>query len=257
MTDPQVKKAGYAICVHMKEFGSYDVWCDERHSAGRVLAPGSVHIHDMRHSWRADIQGAFQVVNFYIPQSALDDITGDESLPGIELLCCPMEEQTNDAVLMNLALALLPALVRPEQANKLFVEYSWRAVAAHMVRNYASIAATRSCARGGLAPWQERRAKEMLLADLSGNLGLPELARACRLSCSHFSQAFRQTVGCPPHQWLLAQRVERSKELMLNTKQSLTDIALAAGFADQSHFTRVFSRLVKESPAAWRRAQER
>jgi AraC-like DNA-binding protein len=102
-----------------------------------------------------------------------------------------------------------------------------------------------------------RRAKDLLCADLSANLGLAELAGACRLSVSRFSQAFRQTVGCPPHQWLMMQRVERAKELILNTDQSLSEIALAIGFADQSHFTRVFSQRVEVSPAAWRRAQER
>ncbi len=257
MTEPQTKKAGYAVCVHLEEFSSYDIWCGESHSPGLVLAPGTVHIHDMRYSWLADIQGAFQVVNFYIPQSALDEIAGDEGLPSREELRCSMEERKTDVVMRNVALALLPALIRPEQANKLFVDYAWRAATAHLVRTYGSVASRRRCDRGGLAPWQERRAKEMLLADLSGNVTLPDLARACRLSCSHFSQAFRLTVGCPPHQWLLAQRVERSKEMILNTDQSLSDIALSAGFADQSHFTRVFSRLVKTSPAAWRRAQER
>lgn len=154
-------------------------------------------------------------------------------------------------------MALLPALSQPGQANRLFLDHAWRAIAAHLVRSYGSSDMQTGSRRGGLAPWQERRAKEMLLADLSGNVTLPDLAKACRLSCSHFSQAFRQTVGCPPHQWLLSQRVERSKELILNSDQPLCEIALATGFADQSHFTRVFSRMVKTSPAAWARAQER
>jgi AraC-like DNA-binding protein len=257
LTEPQAKKAGYAVCVHLDELASYDVWRDERHSAGLPLAPGTVHISDMRHSWLADIQGSFQVVNFYLPQSALDEVTDDQDLRRTEALHCSMAERRTDAVVANVAMALLPALMRPEQANKIFLDYAWRAVTAHLVSAFGSSNLRSQAARGGLSPWQERRAKEMLLADLSGNVTLPDLARACRLSCSHFSQAFRQTVGCPPHQWLLAQRVERSKELILNTGQPLSEIALATGFADQSHFTRVFSRLVKTSPAAWGRAQER
>jgi len=126
-----------------------------------------------------------------------------------------------------------------------------------VARAYGSLRVNPSTGRGGLAPWQERRAKEMLAADMSGCLTLPDLASACRLSCSHFSQAFRQTVGCPPHQWLMTQRVERAKNLMLNTDQALSEIALVTGFADQSHFTRVFSQRVGKSPAAWRRAQGR
>jgi AraC family transcriptional regulator len=110
-------------------------------------------------------------------------------------------------------------------------------------------------ARGGLAPWQERRAKAMLAENLSGNVRLASLASACRLSASHFSLAFRQTVGYPPHQWQMRQRVEHAKHLLVSSCQPISDIALAVGFADQSHLTRVFSQLVKTSPAAWRRAQ--
>jgi AraC family transcriptional regulator len=51
--------------------------------------------------------------------------------------------------------------------------------------------------------------------------------------------------------------VERAKQLLLNTDQSLCEIALTTGFADQSHFTRVFSERIKASPAAWRRAKRR
>jgi AraC-like DNA-binding protein len=257
LTEPQAKKAGYAVCVHLDELASYDVWRDEKHSTDLPLPAGTVHISDMRHSWLADIQGAFQVVNFYIPQSALNEITEGQNLREAEALHCPMNERRTDPVMMNVAMALLPALMRPEQANKVFLDHAWRALTAHLIRAYGSYDARSQAVRGGLSPWQERRAKEMLLASLSGNVTLPELAQACRLSCSHFSQAFRQTVGCPPHQWLLSQKIERSKEMILNSDQSLSEIALATGFADQSHFTRVFSRLVKKSPAAWGRAQER
>lgn len=257
LTEPQAKKAGYAVCIHLEELASYDVWRDERHNTDIPLPAGTVHISDMRHSWLADIQGAFQVLNFYIPQSALDEVSEGKDLRRAEALHCPMSERRTDTVVANVAMAVLPALIRPEQANKVFLDHAWRALTAHLVRAYGSSNARSQVARGGLSPWQERRAKEMLLADLSGNVTLPDLARACRLSCSHFSQAFRQTVGCPPHQWLLSQKIERSKELILNSDQSLSEIALATGFADQSHFTRVFSRLVHKSPAAWGRAQER
>jgi AraC-like DNA-binding protein len=257
MTERQAKRAGYTACVHLREFGACELWRDGIRSASGALAPGSIHINDMRHGWLADLQGAFDVVNFYIPQSALDEITDDQGSGDRQELRCPIEDGHIDVVVRNLAMALLPAMSQPEQANRLFLDHAWRAVTAHLVRAYGSADIRPRSRRGGLAPWQERRAKEMLLAELSGNVSLPDLARACRLSCSHFSQAFRQTVGCPPHQWLLSQRIERSKQLILNSDQPLSQIALAAGFADQSHFTRVFSRIVKTSPAAWARAQDR
>jgi len=83
-------------------------------------------------------------------------------------------------------------------------------------------------------------------------LSVTRLARKCGLSVTHFSRAFRRSVGMPPHQWLLHRRVDKARSLLECSKQELSEIALACGFADQSHFTRVFSRLVGTSPRAWR-----
>jgi AraC family transcriptional regulator len=257
MTEPHVRAEAYTACVHLDNFTSYDVWCDERHDSSHALGEGTIHINDMRRIWRADIRSAFHVVNFYIPQWALDEISDEHGASRIDELQCHMSRAHVDNVFKNLALALLPALARPDQSNKLFVDHASRAVRIYLAVTYGSLRCPSACRRGGLAPWQERRAKDLLCEDLSANLSLADLAGACRLSASRFSSAFKQTVGCPPHQCLNTQRVERAKQLILNTDQSLTEIALALGFADQSHLTRVFSRWVKASPAAWRRDQER
>ena len=82
---------------------------------------------------------------------------------------------------------------------------------------------------------------------------MQEIAAELGLSVSHFSRAFRTSVGLPPHQWLLRQRVEVAKQLMIVRGLTLAEIAISAGFANQSHFTRVFSTLVGVSPGVWRR----
>jgi AraC family transcriptional regulator len=106
---------------------------------------------------------------------------------------------------------------------------------------------------GGLAPWQVRRAMEILGANLDG-VPLKELAQECGLSVSHFSRAFRRTVGVAPHNWLLMRRIEVAKQKLRRSQLPLSDVALACGFADQSHMTRIFTRMVGTSPGAWRRA---
>jgi len=103
------------------------------------------------------------------------------------------------------------------------------------------------------ASWQERRAKEVIEANLDGEAPLAELARECGLSASHFSRAFRQTTGTSPHRWLLHRRVENAKRLLLERQSSLSEVALTCGFVDQSHFTRVFTKFSGAGPGAWRR----
>ena len=107
--------------------------------------------------------------------------------------------------------------------------------------------------RGGLAPWQERRAKELMSTHLARQIPLALVAGECRLSVSHFARSFKQCTGKPPHRWLLENRVERAKQLLLDPDVSLAEVALDCGFSDQSHFTRVFSRTVGTSPGTWRR----
>ena len=62
-------------------------------------------------------------------------------------------------------------------------------------------------------------------------------------------------MGLAPHQWLLVRRVERAQELIRAGEMSLSEVALCAGFSDQSHLTRVFSQQMGVSPGAWRRSQ--
>ncbi|NKE47123.1 helix-turn-helix transcriptional regulator [Roseomonas frigidaquae] len=107
--------------------------------------------------------------------------------------------------------------------------------------------------QGRLAPWQLRRAIECLEDKLAQNVPLQELATLTRLSVSYFCRAFKTSTGLPPHQWQLRARIEKAKEMLLDDRDPIAQIALAVGFADQAHMTRTFSRVVGTSPAAWQR----
>jgi AraC family transcriptional regulator len=95
-----------------------------------------------------------------------------------------------------------------------------------------------------------------MAANLDGDVSLTQLAAASRLSASYFTRAFRRSTGVPSHRWLMQRRIDKAKDLLRNSGQSLNEIALACGFADQSHFTTVFTRMVGASPGAWRRARQ-
>jgi transcriptional regulator GlxA family with amidase domain len=109
--------------------------------------------------------------------------------------------------------------------------------------------------RGGLAPWQLRRVLAVM-GNLAGDHAIADLARQCGVSVGHFSRAFKQSAGVPPHQWLLEQRVRRAQHLLALSPVPIADIAQQCGFADQSHLTRVFERITGTTPGRWRRQRQ-
>ena len=202
--------------------------------------------------------GSSTTLLFYVPRASTAVSTGDAAA-GVDRLDAdhaPPGDAVFDAVVAQFGRCLLSEVERAQQqAGGVFVEYVALALIAYVVRTYGGTKVEPRPARGGLAPWQERRTKQILGENLDGKVTLACLARECGLSVSHFARAFKQTTGHPPHRWLLARRVEEAKELLLSSALPLAEVAIACGFADQSHFTRVFSQLAGAGPGAWRRAR--
>jgi AraC family transcriptional regulator len=110
-----------------------------------------------------------------------------------------------------------------------------------------------TASRGGLAPWQMRKVDRYLRATLDRSMRVEDLARQVSLSASHFCRAFKTSFGTTPHMYILRLRLELARTLMLTTRDSLSQIALLCGLADQAHLSKLFRREVGETPGAWRR----
>lgn len=106
----------------------------------------------------------------------------------------------------------------------------------------------------GLSPAAFKRVLAHIEERLDTPVSLAELAELARMSVRHFCRAFRASMGCSPHQYLLRQRVERAKSLIARRDMALCDVAQAAGFADQSQLTRTFRKQVGITPAGYRAA---
>jgi AraC-like DNA-binding protein len=110
-------------------------------------------------------------------------------------------------------------------------------------------------ARGGLPPVAMRRVREHIETHLGENVDLAALASIAGLSVFHFARAFKRTAGVTPHLYLLRRRIERAQEMLGRTELSLSEIALAAGFFDQSHLARHFRQVVGMTPREFRWSQ--
>jgi AraC-like DNA-binding protein len=108
---------------------------------------------------------------------------------------------------------------------------------------------------GGLTGWRARKIMAYIEARLDRVIYNGELARAANLSVSYFCRAFRKSFGESAHCYVMRRRVVLAQGLIALGGQGLADVALACGFSDQAHMTRVFTRFVGTSPSRWRRTQ--
>ena len=102
-----------------------------------------------------------------------------------------------------------------------------------------------------------RRAVESALwldACANDDVSLQSAAEHVQLSPFHFLRLFSAVLGVTPHQYLVRARLRRAARLLIETRQSVTDVALEAGFADLSNFVRTFHRAAGASPGHFRRA---
>src|SRR5262249_37736113 len=108
-------------------------------------------------------------------------------------------------------------------------------------------------ARGGLTPWQGRQVTRHIDQAVATNISTEDCAAIARLSTSHFRRAFKASFDETFYAWLSRKPGGGAQAMVGMAGEPLWRIARQCGFADQSHFTRVFRRLVGPSPGSWRR----
>lgn len=221
------------------------------HVTTHVFLHDTVYIRGLDEDYKADLEGSFDFLLLEMSHASLETIAQEADLPTISALKTITAQP--DPVLANLARALIPALEHPEQASTLFIDQLTAAIGTHIVQQYGDHSLTTTSKPRKLSRLQENTAKSMILANLQGAVSVVDLAQACNLSRGYFIHAFRETTGMTPYQWLLRERINRARTLLLETDASLSDVAIACGFSDQSHFTRVFSAVIGVTPGTWRR----
>jgi AraC-like DNA-binding protein/PAS domain-containing protein len=109
--------------------------------------------------------------------------------------------------------------------------------------------------RGGLSPALKNRICDFIEEHIGEKISLGALSSIAGLSPNHFARAFQQSVGMPPHRYLLRRRLEHVDQMLRETQLPLSQIALAVGFSDQSHLARHFRRLTGMPPSQAREIQ--
>lgn len=83
-------------------------------------------------------------------------------------------------------------------------------------------------------------------------LTVEELADVCKLNRSYFSKLFKDSMGCPPQEFLIRLRLSKAADMMKGMNDSIRAIALRCGYPNQLHFSRAFKKRYGVSPREWR-----
>jgi AraC family transcriptional regulator len=159
-----------------------------------------------------------------------------------------------DPLLEQLAIAITNALRDGNAEDGLYIDTIAQMMAVHLARTHSSRSKpVRLLPAKPLAGWKMRRVIEFIEDNLEGDLSLQSMAAEVDISPLYLARAFKAAVGQSPHQYVLARRIERAKELLRNTDLPVVDVALSSGFSSQSHLSHWFIRQIGVSPAVYRR----
>jgi AraC family transcriptional regulator len=243
----------YLVILHLQDCVGSELWKAGQLCSTIPFMAGSLIITHLEEEPALRIRDTFDFVVLRIPEIALDELADRSGAPRVSGL--RSETRAHDAILHHLARIMVSAVDPVRESSGHFFEHISHAVCLRLAMNYGVPHTHSNWASGGPGLKAMQLAKELLAADLTKQPDLEPIARKCGMPVGRFVRLFRQTTGLPPHRWLRAFRVQRAKELMVKGSLSLAQIAYECGFADQSHFTRVFSAAGNMTPAAWRRAR--
>ena len=243
----------YAI-FQLRDHAPHQFWCDGRPERTALAPRGCLHIADLNAQPSALLREPLDSLHLELPRAALDDLAEDIGVPRLSGLRVPEPWQTPEPHLTQLQPLILSALAEAGTVGPLFSGQLLLAAATHLAEAYGGLRRI-TIRTGGLALWQERRARELIANALGSEISLAQIAGECGLSMSHFCKAFKVSTGLTPHGWLQQCRLDRARRLLQQSTHSLAEVAVLCGFADQSHFSRIFRRKTGLTPGRWRRQQ--
>jgi AraC family transcriptional regulator len=241
------------VSVSLKSLpsSSYQLWTADKLIPTSVVHPFRSNVVDFGLQPGCWAGRAFDFVHYSVPRAGLDDIAEDLGFGRVRDYRLAL--LNDDLVVAQITKGILRFIGRSDEPSVLALDQLSLILGAHLMQHYGVLHKTGRHSNGGLAPWQKRRASELLHENMHGHIRLSEIARECGLSVSHFARSFKTSFGISTHQWLIRHRIDHAKQLMSQTSMSLIEIAIQSGFNDQAAFTHAFHQLVGVSPGRWRR----
>ena len=220
--------------------------------ARRMIVPGGLFILPGGMDFGVRLEGNLETLHVYLRKRIVEEVAEQFGFGAGDAISLRPSLGDHDPLIERLMLDIQESLRTPDSTSCVYADYLAYALAARLLRQHSSATHTNPAPKGGFTKLQLQRATDFMEAHLGSTLTLDDLAAATGLSAGHFARRFKASTGMPPHRYLMRLRVERAKR-MLHSGDSLTEIALACGFAHQEHLTRNFRQQMGVPPATFRR----
>ncbi|NMG18328.1 AraC family transcriptional regulator [Brasilonema bromeliae] len=198
-------------------------------------------------SWDKEID----FTHFYLEPTFVSQVAHEAIDPDhVELL---FEPKKVDLLVYQICLALKADLDVDGSGNGFYADSMATALSAHLLRHYATRKHTLQEYEDGLPKHKLQQAFDYINEHLGEDLLLTEIAAQLHMSQYYFCRLFKQSTGMTPHRYLIQQRVERAKQLLRQPELTVTDVAMACGFANQSHLAKHFRQHTGVTPKQFRK----
>jgi AraC family transcriptional regulator len=139
-------------------------------------------------------------------------------------------------------------------SGRLFGESLLCAIAVRLQRCYGVFPQKDPKLGNGLPRARLNRVVEYIETNLEREIALTALAKIAGMSPHYFCELFKQSLRFSPHQYVLRRRIARARNLLVDPRVTVLEAAVRSGFSDQSHFTKIFRRIVGVTPTGYRAA---
>lgn len=210
-----------------------------------LLTRGDIEIIPRGEGGRWVDEGPAECLIMRLDHGFLKKVAQSLGLDAANLVLLP-RVQVRDPQLEHLGWALEAALAESPIPEPMFIHGLGVALATRLISQHAALRTAK--APRTLTRRQMKSVCDFIEANLAKRLTLATLAPVAGMSASHFKTLFRAALGIPVHRYVIRRRVARAVELVRGDRLPLSQIALATGFAHQSHMARTMRSVVGRTP---------
>ena len=193
-------------------------------------------------------EGTDESISFILEPTYLSQTaTETESLSPSRVKLLPIIYQ-HDSNLEAIAQSFKREITQAGIGTQLYIDTLATQLAIHLLRHYCAFELKLKQYQGGLSRDRLQTALAYIQNHLADNISLAEIAQEVDMSQHHFCRLFKQSTGISPYQYVIQQRLERAKQLLLQNQLSIAEVAQEVGFSEQSQLTRQLKRATGFTP---------